>query len=220
MVPRGLVSADALNDHRTAAGLAVGTRALSRGDSRTHALFGTGKLAPHLIESHALVRPIREVHIWGRNLERARALAASLSREGLSVACSEDLETSTRWADIVSCATLARQPLVLGQWLHAGQHVDLVGAYTPEMREVDDAAMARSAVYVDTRSGALRESGEIVGAIARGAIVPADIRAEFSDLAAGHFGRPSLNAITLFKSVGTALEDLVAAELAYGGIDA
>jgi ornithine cyclodeaminase len=218
--PRAVLDGTELTLRRTGCASALAARYLAHPDAARLLMVGTGKLAPHLIESHALVRPIREVRIWGRNVERARALAASLSRDGLSVACSEDLEASTRWADVVSCATLARQPLILGQWLHAGQHLDLVGAYTPEMCEVDDAALARSDVYVDTRSGALRESGEIAGAIARGAIVPADIRAELSDLAAGHFGRSSLKGITLFKSVGTALEDLVAAQLAFGGIDA
>jgi alanine dehydrogenase len=218
--PRAVLDGTELTLRRTGCASALAARYLAHPDAARLLMVGTGKLAPHLIESHATVRPIREVRIWGRRSDRARALAADLSRDGLSVACTEDLEASTRWADIVSCATLSRQALVLGQWLRAGQHLDLVGAYTPEMREVDDEAMARSDLYVDTRSGAQRESGEIVGAIARRAIVPADIRAEFSDLAAGHFGRSSLEAITLFKSVGTALEDLVAAELAYGGTDA
>jgi alanine dehydrogenase len=212
--PRAVLDATELTLRRTGCASAMAARYLAHPDAARLLMVGTGKLAPHLIESHALVRPLREVRIWGRNPERARALAAQLSRGGLSVACTEDLEASTRWADIVSCATLSRQPLILGRWLRAGQHLDLVGAYTPEMCEVDDEAMARSDVYVDTRSGALRESGEITGAIARGAIVAADLRAEFADLAAALFARRTLEAITLFKSVGTALEDLVAAELA------
>jgi len=212
--PRAVLDGTELTLRRTGCASALAARYLAHPDAARLLMVGTGKLAPHLIESHALVRPIREVRIWGRNPERARALAADLSREGLSVACTDDLEAATRWADVVSCATLSRQPLVLGKWLRAGQHLDLVGAYTPEMCEVDDEAMARSDLYADTRSGALRESGEIIGAIARGAIVPADLRAEFADLPGGLFGRRSLEAITLFKSVGTALEDLVAAELA------
>jgi len=212
--PRAVLDGTELTLRRTGCASALAARYLAHPDAARLLMVGTGKLAPHLIESHALVRPIREVRIWGRNPERARALAADLSREGLSVACTDDLEAATRWADVVSCATLSRQPLVLGKWLRAGQHLDLVGAYTPEMCEVDDEAMARSDLYADTRSGALRESGEIIGAIARGAIVPADLRAEFADLAGELFGRRSLEAITLFKSVGTALEDLVAAELA------
>jgi ornithine cyclodeaminase len=212
--PRAVLDGTELTLRRTGCASALAARYLAHPDAARLLMVGTGKLAPHLIESHALVRPIREVRIWGRNPERARALAADLSRDGLSVACTDDLEAATRWADVVSCATLSRQPLVFGKWLRAGQHLDLVGAYTPQMCEVDDEAMARSDLYVDTRSGAARESGEIIGAIARGAIVAADIRAEFADLPGGLFGRRSLKAITLFKSVGTALEDLVAAELA------
>jgi ornithine cyclodeaminase len=212
--PRAVLDGTELTLRRTGCASALAARYLARPDAARLLMVGTGKLAPHLIESHAAVRPIREVRIWGRHPERARALAAELTREGLSVSCTEDLQDSTRWADIVSCATLSREPLILGKWLQAGQHLDLVGAYTPEMRESDDEALARSDLYVDTRSGALRESGEIIGAIERGAIVPADLRAEFCDLASGDFGRSSLKAITLFKSVGTALEDLVAAELA------
>jgi ornithine cyclodeaminase len=177
-------------------------------------MVGTGQLAPHLIESHARVRPIREVRIWGRRSERARAVAASLQSPQLRVEAVDDLEAAVRWADIVSCATLSQQPLVRGAWLRAGQHLDLVGAFNPQMCEADDEAVARAELYVDTRVGALAESGEIVGAIARGVIGPQAVRAELSELQSGRFKRSHPGAITLFKSVGTALEDLAAAELA------
>ena len=214
--PRALLDGSELTLRRTGAASALASRHLSSPHATRLTMVGTGSLAPHLIESHALVRPIREVRIWGRRIDRARALAASLTREGLSVECSEDLETATRWADIVSCATLSRQPLVLGAWLEPGQHLDLVGAFTPEMREVDDAAIRRCELFVDTRAGALSESGEIIGAIARGIIDQSAVRGEFSDLASGQFKRSNATAVTIFKSVGTALEDLVAAELALG----
>jgi alanine dehydrogenase len=214
--PRAILDGTELTLRRTGAASALAARHLAADGAARLLMVGTGKLAPHLIESHALVRPIREVRIWGRHPERAHALAADLSRDGISVAATEDLESSTRWADIVSCATLSRQPLVLGRWLRPGQHLDLVGAYNPDMCEVDDEAMARCDLYVDTRAGALRESGEIVGAIARGVIERGAVRGELSDLAAGLFKRSAPQAITLFKSVGTALEDLVAAELALG----
>jgi ornithine cyclodeaminase/alanine dehydrogenase-like protein (mu-crystallin family) len=118
-----------------------------------------------------------------------------------------------RWADIVSCATLSQQPLVQGAWLQPGQHLDLVGAFTAQMREADDEAIARGALYVDTRAGALSEAGEIIGALARGVILPSAIRAEFADLSSGGFARRQRDEITVFKSVGSALEDLVAAKL-------
>jgi alanine dehydrogenase len=212
--PRAILDGGELTHRRTAAASALASRHLSRPDSSRLLMVGTGKLAPHLIASHALVRPIQEVRIWGRNASHARNLAASLTQDGLPVESVEDLEAAAQWADIVSCATLSKQPLILGAWLKPGQHLDLVGAFTPEMREVDDQAIARSELYVDTRAGALSESGEIVGAMARGIIDPSAVRGEFSDLETGQFKRSSPQAITIFKSVGTGLEDLVAAELA------
>jgi ornithine cyclodeaminase len=213
-VPRALLDGEELTLRRTGAASALASRHLSAPQASRLTMVGTGRLAPHLIESHARVRPIREVRIWGRRGERARAVAASLHDPQLRVEAVDDLEAAVRWADIVSCATLAQQPLVHGAWLHAGQHLDLVGAFNPEMCEADDAAVARAELYVDTRLGALAESGEIVGAIARGVIGPQAVRAELCELASGRFQRSHPAAITLFKSVGSALEDLAAAELA------
>jgi ornithine cyclodeaminase len=212
--PRAMLDGGELTLRRTAAASALAARYLASANAHRLLMVGTGQLAPHLIESHALARPIREVRIWGRRTERAQALAASLHGSGLAVNVTENIEESTRWADIVSCATLSHQPLVHGGWLRPGQHLDLVGAFTPQMREVDDEAIARCALYVDTRAGALRESGEIIGALARGVINQSAILAEFSDLPAGCFKRSDAGAITVFKSVGSALEDLVAAKLA------
>ncbi len=213
-VPRALLDGEELTLRRTGAASALASRYLSAPEASRLAMVGSGRLAPHLIESHARVRGIREVRIWGRRIERARAVAASLNSPQLRVEAVADLEAAVRWADIVSCATLSEQPLVRGAWLRAGQHLDLVGAFTPQMCEADDEAIARAELYVDTRTGALAESGEIVGAIARGVIGPQAVRAELSELASGRFKRSHAAAITLFKSVGTALEDLAAAELA------
>jgi ornithine cyclodeaminase len=212
--PRALLDGTELTLRRTAAASALASMYLARADASRLLMVGTGNLAPHLIESHALVRPIRSVRIWGRRPERAAALADRLSREDLVVTPTADLQAAVRWADIVSCATLARAPLVRGAWLRPGQHLDLVGSFTAEMREVDDGAIGRCELYVDTRAGALAEAGEIIGAIARGIIEPSAIRAELSDLPSGRFARAGDDSITVFKSVGTALEDLAAAELA------
>jgi alanine dehydrogenase len=212
--PRALLDGAELTLRRTGAASALASRYLSSAGASRLAMVGTGRLAPHLIESHAAVRPIREVRIWGRNADRARSLAASLARPGIVVEAAPDLEAAVRWSDIVSCATLSRQPLVLGAWLKPGQHLDLVGAFTPQMCECDDGAVARAELYVDTRIGVLAESGEIIGALARGVIDTSAVRAELSDLGSARFARSGPGAITLFKSVGTALEDLVAAELA------
>src|SRR5450631_562641 len=212
--PRAILDGEELTLRRTGAASALASRHLSSPAASRLLMVGTGRLAPHLIESHLLVRPIREVRIWGRQADRARALARSLARADIAIDYMEDLEAAVRWADVVSCATLSRQPLVRGAWLKAGQHLDLVGAYTAEMCETDDEAIARAKIFVDTRAGALGESGEIMGAIARGIIDQSAVRAELSELGSGSFSRSSPQAITLFKSVGTALEDLVAAELA------
>jgi len=212
--PRALLDGGELTLRRTGAASALASRYLSLAGASRLAMVGAGRLAPHLIESHAAVRPIREVRIWARNIERARSLAAALERPGLVVEAVADLEEAVRWADIVSCATLSQKPLILGSWVKAGQHFDLVGAFTPKMCECDDEAIVRAEVYVDTRVGALAESGEIIGALARKAIDVRAVRGELSELGSPRFARSGPHAITLFKSVGTALEDLVAAELA------
>ena len=212
--PRALLDGAELTLRRTGAASALASRYLSSAGASRLAMVGTGRLAPHLIESHAAVRPVREVRIWGRHSERARSLAAALDRPDLSVEAAPDLEAAVRWADIVSCATLSQKPLVLGAWLKPGQHLDLVGAFTPQMAECDDEAVARAELYVDTRIGAFAESGEIIQALERGVIDRGAVRAELSELGSGRFARSAADVVTLFKSVGTALEDLVAAELA------
>lgn len=211
--PRALLDAGELTARRTAAASALAARHLSSPGASRLLMVGTGRLAAHLIASHALVRPIREVRVWGRNPARAKAVAAGFADGDLAVHASCDLESDARWADVISCATNAREPLVQGRWLRAGQHLDLVGAYTPAMRETDDEAIARAELFVDTRAGALHEAGEITGAIARGVIPAAAIKAELAELGSGRFSRSSAAAITVFKSVGAALEDLVAADL-------
>lgn len=187
-------------------------------------MLGTGALAPQLIRVHAKVRPIEEVLIWGRRPEQAQALAAELAASlprdlgrPVVVRAESDRRQAVVAADIVSCATLSRTALVEGDWLRPGQHVDLVGAFTPEMRESDDRAVARARVYVDTRAGALKEGGDIVQPLANGTIAAKDVVADLFELARGEkTGRAADDqaSITLFKSVGAALEDLAAAELA------
>lgn len=215
-----------LTKRRTACASGLASRYLSRPDSSRLLMIGTGALAPQLIRVHAKVRPIREVAIWGRTPARAEALAAELAvslpkalGRPVAVRAVADRQTAIGDADIVSCATLSKAPLVEGAWLHEGQHLDLVGAYTPEMRESDDKAAWRSRLYVDTRAGALKEAGDILQPLANGTIEDDDIIADLFDLARGQqSGRLPGDAttITLFKSVGAALEDLAAAELAVG----
>ena len=213
--PRAMLDGTELTLRRTAAASALAARYLALPEASRLLMVGTGSLAPHVIENHAAVRPIRSVRIWGRRPERANAVAKSLAGKHYEIDAVEDLQSAVAWADIVSCATLAAAPLVRGAWLRPGQHLDLIGSFTPQMREADDEAMVRAAIYVDTRAGALADSGELVQALAAGLISTADIRGELSELARGSVsGRRDPGEITLFKSVGCALEDLAAAELA------
>jgi ornithine cyclodeaminase len=171
-------------------------------------------MAPHLARAHAAMRPIRRIEIWNRTPARAVAVAAELAGEGLEAVAAADLEAAVATADLVSCCTMSQEPLVLGAWLRPGTHLDLIGAFTAGMRETDDAAMRRSAVFVDTFDGALAEGGDVIQAIAAGALDRAAIRADLFQLCRGlRPGRASAAEITVFKSVGCALEDLVAARL-------
>jgi alanine dehydrogenase len=221
-----LLDGTVLTKRRTACASGLASRYLSRPDSARLLMIGTGALAPHLVRVHAKVRPIREVAIWGRKPDHAETLAEDLARSlpaalgrPVAVRAVADRARAVAEADIVSCATLSRTPLVEGDWLHPGQHLDLVGAYTPQMRESDDKAAWRARLFVDTRAGALKEGGDIVQPLANGTIDDDDILADLFELARGsHGGRLAGDAtsITLFKSVGAALEDLAAAGLALG----
>ncbi len=200
---------------RTAAASALASQFLSRQDSQTLLMVGTGKLAPHLIHAHSTVRPLRNILVWGRHHERASTIADTCSIAGLKIQAVKDLETAVKQADIISCATSSTDPLIFGRWLNSGQHLDLVGSFTAEKREVDDEALRRSDIYVDTRSGAIKEAGEIIQGLRNGSITESDIKADLFDLCHGRStGRKGDRHITLFKSVGTALEDLASAQLA------
>lgn len=211
----GMLDGAELTARRTAAASALASKYLSRADASILLMVGTGKLAPHLIHAHATVRPIERVLIWGRRPESARQIADSLANAPYSITPVPDLELAVKAADIISCATLATEPLIKGRWLREGQHLDLVGAFTPQMSEADIDALLVSDVYVDTHAGALAEAGEIVQALASGKLEQADIVGDLFELARGKCApRRSSRTITLFKSVGSAIEDLAAAELA------
>lgn len=219
-----LLDGTMLTKRRTACASGLAARYLAPASATRLLMIGTGALAPHLVRVHAKVRPIREVAIWGRRPEAADALARELARSlpgalgrPVSVRAVADRKAAIAEADVISCATLSKEPLVEGEWLREGQHVDLVGAYTPEMRESDDKAVGRARVYVDTRAGALKEAGDIVQPLRNGTFAEADVIADLFELTRGQqSGRlpGDVSGITLFKSVGTALEDLAAAELA------
>ena len=200
---------------RTAAASALAARHLARADAARMVVVGAGALVPYLIRAHGAERPIRSVGLWARRPDAARALAERLAGEGLPVEAVTDLEAAVREADLVTCATLSRAPLVEGAWLKPGSHLDLVGAFDLSMREADDAALRRAEIHVDTPA-ALAEGGDVALGLASGAIGEGDVRGDLAGLCRGEVaGRASPGAITLFKSVGASLEDLAAATLAW-----
>jgi ornithine cyclodeaminase len=212
--PLALIDGPALTARRTAAASALAAEYLAAPGASRLLMVGTGALAPHLISAHAGVRPIACVDIWGRSPAKAEALARSLDGGGFAARAVTDLAKAAGAADIISCATLAKEPLILGAWLRAGQHLDLVGGFTPEMREADDEAVRRATVFVDTMAGATKEAGDIVQPLTSGVLKENQIAGDLFALTRGQCkGRTGADEITLFKSVGTALEDLAAAQL-------
>lgn len=198
---------------RTAAASALAARSLARPDAARLCMVGAGALAPRLVRAHAAVRPIRAVTLWNRNRAGAERLAADLAGE-FDVTVADDLAAAVSEADVISCATLAQTPLVRGAWLRPGQHVDLVGAFNLHMREADDEALRRARIFVDTPA-ALREGGDVAIALRAGVLEQAQVRGDLAALARGGQGRRTAQEITLFKSVGAAIEDLAAACLVW-----
>ena len=211
--PLAVLDGGELTARRTAAASALAASWLARDDAATMTIVGTGRLSRNLVEAHASVRPIRKVFVWGRSPGKAREVTADLAASGFDATAASDLEAAVRHSDLVSCATLSREPLVRGAWLRPGCHLDLVGAFSPQMRETDADAWARAdLIAVDTRDGARVEAGDILRAEAEG--VDVRIAADLFDLARGAAsGRSRADQITVFKSVGASLEDLAAAAL-------
>jgi ornithine cyclodeaminase len=217
--PLAAIDARSLTAWRTACASALAARHLAREDAAHLLMVGAGALAPHLIRAHRAVRPITRVTVWNRTHSRAVQLAFGLNVSGIETEVADDLEAAVKEADIVSCATLAAKPLIRGEWLKKGAHLDLVGGFTPKMREADDAAVKRARVYVDTRAGALKEAGDIVQPLRRKVIAKEDIQGDLFDLCRGtKKGRRRATEVTLFKSVGSAIEDLAAAMLVWRGV--
>jgi len=214
--PLAVLDGQALTLWRTACASGLAASYLAREDSSHLLMVGAGALAPFLIRAHAAVRPIKSVKIWNRTFEKAKNLEHKLHHEAFDVEAVEDLEPAARQADIISCATISATPLILGKWLKPGSHLDLVGAFRPDLRESDDEAVMAARVFVDTNAGALVEAGDLVQPIKKGLISAQHVVADLRDLTCGkNSGRQTYEEKTLFKSVGTALEDLAAAKLVY-----
>lgn len=210
---KALLEAKALTAKRTAATSALASSFLSKKDASSLLMIGTGALSKSLIEAHCAVRPIKTVYVWGRNFKKAKTICDSFTDCKVHYIPVKTIASAISKVDIISCATLSETPLVLGKYIVPGQHIDLVGAYKPTMREADDATLIKSEIFIDSYESGLKESGDIVIPLQNNIITTSDIKADLFELCGNiKNGRSSNTAITMFKSVGHALEDLVAAK--------
>jgi ornithine cyclodeaminase len=213
-VVQAMIDGGELTARRTAATSALAARYLARTDAEALLVVGTGRIARQLAQFHVALRPgLKTVQIWGRSAAHAESLADELRRGGIEASVAASLPAAIAESDLISAATLSAEPLIHGAWVRPGTHVDLVGGYTPGMREADDALIEKARVFVDTRAGAMHEAGDIVSPMASGALL-GDAVVDLHDLCRGaQPGRQREDEITVFKSVGAALEDLAAAIL-------
>jgi ornithine cyclodeaminase/alanine dehydrogenase-like protein (mu-crystallin family) len=214
--PVAMMDGTELTRRRTAAAGALASDYLSRKNSSTLLLIGAGALGAHFARAHASVRPIKTVLIYNRTLEKSEALAAELSADGFASRAVTYLQTAMAEADIISGITSSTQAIIKGEWLKPGTHIDLAGAFKPKMRETDAEAVARSRVYVDTRDGVLAEAGDLIQAQTEGQFEFSKIQGDLFELCrSAKLGRKTDAEITLFKSCGTALEDLATAVMVH-----
>lgn len=215
-IPKALFDAKALTSIRTAATSALAADLVANNKRRSMLMIGTGALAPELIKAHCAVSDIRDVYVWGRDFSKAQAVVDSLALDGHSIKAVASTGEVVQKVDLISTATYSKEPLIFGCDLQQGQHIDLVGSFTTMMRESDDEAMQRATIYVDSYEGALSSCGDLVIPMQNGSITKSDIKADLFELCKGEkVGRNNVQDITLFKSVGHGLEDLVAARYFY-----
>lgn len=213
---KAILEAKSLTAKRTAAASALASSYLSKKDASSLLMIGTGALSTNLILAHASVRPIKDVFVWGRDFSKAETICEQLKNEKFNISPIQKIEDKISDVAIISCATLSKTPLVLGEKLRHGQHVDLVGAYKKDMRESDNNTIQKASVFVDTFQGGLVESGDIVIPLQNGVLKKEAIKADLFQLCSNEkTGRQSDKEITLFKSVGHAIEDLAAASYYY-----
>ena len=213
-----LIDGNEITARRTAAVSALAASFLSRAESSRMLVVGAGRVASLLAEAYRVVRPIERVDVWDITRGNSDALAARLRSAGFDARAVDDIDAAVAAADVISCATLATEPLIKGARLRPGTHVDLIGSFARHMREADDDAVRRASVFVDT-AAAVEDSGDLYHPIRNGTLRRDDVKAALADLCRReHPGRRTGDEITLFKSVGTALADLAAAVLAYRAV--
>lgn len=213
---KALLEAKNLTTKRTAATSALASSFLSNKNASSLLMIGTGALSIDLIKAHASVRPLEKIYVWGRDFVKATHICEQLKNETFSCTPIKSIQEKISSVAIISCATLSKTPLILGHLLKPGQHIDLVGAYKNDMREADDQTIIKASVFLDTFQGGVKGSGDIVIPIQNGILKEKDIKADLFELCSTKKkGRTSVDEITVFKSVGHALEDLTAANYYY-----
>ena len=213
--PLALMDGNEITSRRTAAASALAASHLARATARRMLLVGAGRVASLLPQAYRAVRPIETVVIWDINYAMAHALAVRLNEQGFNALVATDLAGAARSADVICCATLATEPVIHGEWLLPGTHLDLIGSFTPQMRETDDACFKGSCLYIDTEE-ALLKSGDLLGPMERGVFAASHVRGTLAGLCRRTCtGRATDEERSVFKSVGTALEDLAAAIMVF-----
>ena len=212
--PLAVLDGTELTLRRTAAAAALAARILARKNSQTLAVLGTGSLCAPLALAHTSVMALQRVLVWGRNLDKAQAVVDSLTAHGVKATASDDLQQTLASADVVAAATTATTPFIRANWVQPGTHLGLIGAFTPTMAEAEPALMPRAQVFADSREAIGQKGGEVLQAMQQGLITAGDIVAELAELAAqpNRAWRASEQAITVFKSVGFASLDWIAAQ--------
>ena len=215
--PVAVLDGTTLTLRRTAAAAALAARKLARQDSTTLAVLGTGALSVPLVQAHLDVMPFQNVLVWGRQASKAQTVVAQLQQQGIAASLATDIEQTLAQADVVAVATTATEPFIRTGWVRPGTHVGLIGAFTAQMAEAEPSLMPLAKVFADSRDAVLEKGGEVFQAIQQGIITPSAIQADLAELAAqpeNHVWRKAQD-ITVYKSVGFASLDLIAAELIY-----
>ncbi len=197
---------------KTAGDSLLGAKLLARPDSKDILIVGAGTVSRNMVSAYASIFPDARFRIWNRSPENAEKMAVDLSGV-VDISQANDLAAAVANADIINCATMSTDPIIDGAWLRPGQHVNLIGAYRPDMREVNDAALQKARIFVDSRDTTIDHIGELKQPIASGAISKSDILADFYDIASGGFVAGRSDDITLFKNGGGAHLDLITAKL-------
>ena len=221
--PIACLDGTALTWIKTAADSALGSQLLSRENIESMLMIGAGQMAPHLVRAHCEVRPsLNQVQIWNRTVDKAESLCQTLANQfpQIRFTATTEIETAIRETDLICSAIGLKQPIIRGEWLRPGTHVDLIGAYTPEMREADDECLRRGSLFVDARETTINHIGELMIPLAQGVITESDVLADLSDLCQQrHPGRRSEDEITLFKNGGGGHLDLMCARILHQHCD-